>query len=379
MGRWVHDSFLAKAASIVLVFTMTLAASPLSAPPRDRRPPTTPGNLRVAATTSYSVALSWSASSDDSGSFSYRIHASNGQEASVGQGSLSFTFTSGLLAGYSYSFYVYAVDGAGNRSARSNTVSAVLPADHNPPTAPVLSVTGVAPTRVSLAWTPSVDDGPYVYYQTYVNGAPHRYVPGNTSADVTGLAPSTTYVFTVVAGDTWNNMSPLSNASPSRPWQAIRTIQPRPPRPPTCGPTTAAAARCGCSGRSPRTTSTPRRRSGTTCISTGSWSRRPASSVLVGRSSMSPPMVPTRSRSWPSTPPATCRPQPLPPQILSSAISSPRGMHKRGKARQASAGPCGFQDGTRIDWGGRGGSLLDVRGCRSTAPVRPSRRRSSRR
>lgn len=212
MGRWVHDSFLAKAASIVLVFTMTLAASPLSAPPRDRRPPTTPGNLRVAATTSYSVALSWSTSSDDSGSFSYRIHASNGQEASVGQGSLSFTFTSGLLAGYSYSFYVYAVDGAGNRSARSNTVSAVLPADHNPPTAPVLSVTGVAPTRVSLAWTPSVDDGPYVYYQTYVNGAPHRYVPGNTSADVTGLAPSTTYVFTVVAGDTWNNMSPLSNA-----------------------------------------------------------------------------------------------------------------------------------------------------------------------
>ena len=212
MIRWVPQSFTARAASLVLALTMTLAASPLSAQTRDRRPPTTPTNLRVTATSSYSVALAWSPSSDNSGSFSYRIHASNGQEVTVAQASTSFTWNSGLLAGYRYSFYVYAVDAAGNRSSNSNTVSATLPADRTAPTAPVLFVTGVAPTRVSLAWTASIDDGPYVYYQVYVNGSAYLYVPGNTSADVTGLAPSTRYVFTVVAGDTWGNPSPLSNA-----------------------------------------------------------------------------------------------------------------------------------------------------------------------
>jgi chitodextrinase len=212
MNRSVQPSFAARVAGIVLALTMTLGASPPSVQWRDRRPPTTPTNLRVTGTTSYTVSLAWSPSTDDSGFFSYRIRASNGQQVSVSQASTSFTWTSGLLAGYSYSFYIYAVDGAGNRSRNSNTVSATLPADRTPPTAPVLSVTGVAPTRVSLAWTPSVEDGPYVFYQTYVNGNAHLYVPGGTSADITGLSPSTTYVFTVVAGDTWNNRSSPSNA-----------------------------------------------------------------------------------------------------------------------------------------------------------------------
>jgi chitinase len=130
----------------------------------------------------------------------------------LGQATTSYTWASGILAQYSYSFYIYAEDAAGNRSRNSSTVSVALPADYNPPTAPVLSVTGVAPARVSLTWTASVDDGPYVYYQTYVNGSAYLHVPGGTSADVTGLSPSTTYVFTVIAGDTWNNLSPLSNA-----------------------------------------------------------------------------------------------------------------------------------------------------------------------
>jgi chitodextrinase len=206
-------SFAARALGIVLALAMTLGASPLSNQARDWKPPTTPTNLRVTAFSSYGVSLAWGPSTDNSGSLTYRIHASNGQTISVSQTTTSFTFSSGLLAGYSYSFYVYAVDAAGNRSRNSNMVTATLPADRTPPTAPVLSVTGAAPTRVSLTWTPSTDDGPYVYYQTYVNGAASLYVPnGGTSADITGLAPSTTYVFAVLAGDTWNNLSPLSNA-----------------------------------------------------------------------------------------------------------------------------------------------------------------------
>jgi chitodextrinase len=213
MYRWHSQSFVVKVTGILLLLAMTVGASPLSNQGRDRRPPTTPTNLRVTAVSSYRVSLAWSPSTDNSGSLSYRIRASNGQTVSVGQATTSYTWSSGLSAGTSYSFTVYAVDAAGNRSGNSNTVTATLPADRNPPTAPVLSVAGMAPSRVSLSWTPSVDDGPYVFYQVYVDGAARVYVPnGGTSADVTGLAPLTTYIFTVAAGDSWNNRSAPSNA-----------------------------------------------------------------------------------------------------------------------------------------------------------------------
>jgi chitodextrinase len=211
-GRF-RPSFAVRLLGILLALGLTLGAAPPSNRARDWRPPTTPTNLRVTAVSSYSVSLTWSPSTDNSGFLSYRIHASNGQTISVSQATTSYTFSSGLLAGYSYSFTVYAVDGSGNRSRNSNTVTATLPMDRTPPTVPVLSLTGMAPTRVSLAWTSSVDDGPYVFYQTYVNGVASIYVPnGGTSADITGLAPLTTYTFTVVAGDTWNNRSAPSNA-----------------------------------------------------------------------------------------------------------------------------------------------------------------------
>ncbi len=83
-----------------------------------------------------------------------------------------YTWSSGLLAGYSYSFSVSALDAAGNRSKNSNTVTVTLPADRAAPTAPTLSAAEVGPTHVSLAWTPSNNDGSYVTYWVYVNGSP---------------------------------------------------------------------------------------------------------------------------------------------------------------------------------------------------------------
>ena len=56
-----------------------------------------------------------------------------------------------------YSFYVYAVDGSGNKSQRSNTVSATPPPDTMAPTLPVVSVVGGNPTEVSLSWTASTE------------------------------------------------------------------------------------------------------------------------------------------------------------------------------------------------------------------------------
>src|SRR5687768_13345738 len=74
--------------------------------------------------------------------------------------------------------------------------------DRIPPTAPTaLSVTNIGSTHVSLAWTASTDDQPFIFYQVFVNGSPSTFAGQNTSATVIGLTPSTTYTFTVKARD----------------------------------------------------------------------------------------------------------------------------------------------------------------------------------
>jgi hypothetical protein len=86
--------------------TLTESIETTPAELRDRTKPTTPANLRVTAATSYSVSLAWNPASDNSGSFSYRIRHSWGYEETVPQTQTSFTWTTHLEAGSSYSFYV---------------------------------------------------------------------------------------------------------------------------------------------------------------------------------------------------------------------------------------------------------------------------------
>lgn len=95
-------------------------------------------------------------------------------------------FTAFVAPNGTYLFYVYAVDGSGNSSQRSNTLNVIPPPDTTAPTPPVLSMTGVNPTEVSLAWTASTDDGPYLFYQVFVNGSPSVDARQNRFAVITG-------------------------------------------------------------------------------------------------------------------------------------------------------------------------------------------------
>ena len=192
-------------------FFFLLVASPARAQLRDRTPPTAPTNLRVTEKSAYSVTLAWNPSTDNSGSFSYTIRASNGHGATVGQTATSFRFTSGLEARGTYSFVIYAVDRAGNRSRDSNTVTVSLPADTFPPTAPRLSVTDVGPTHVSLALSGATDDGPYLWYQVFMNGSMVANLTRETSVTIKLLTPATKYSFTARARDFGANFSPSGN------------------------------------------------------------------------------------------------------------------------------------------------------------------------
>mgnify|MGYP001419134531 CR=1 FL=1 len=93
----------------------------------DTTPPSVPQNLTVTGTTSTSVSLSWSPSTDNVGVTGYQIFRRQGTSGSFSEvGTTSGTsFTSGGLSpNTQYQFYVRARDAAGNVSGNSATVSA---------------------------------------------------------------------------------------------------------------------------------------------------------------------------------------------------------------------------------------------------------------
>jgi len=196
-------------AILALLISVFGTSSALAA--RDRQAPTKPTNLRVTSVSSYNVSLAWNPSTDNSGAFSYKVVISDGSTYTVPQTQTTFTHFVAPLG--TYSFYVFAVDGSGNKSQKSNTVSATPPPDTTAPSAPVVSVTGVSPTEVSLSWTASTDDGPYLFYQVFVNGSPSVDARQNQFAVVSGLTPETTYEITVKARDLYGppNVSAPSN------------------------------------------------------------------------------------------------------------------------------------------------------------------------
>jgi endoglucanase len=82
--------------------------------------------------------------------------------------------------------------------------------DTQPPTVPGTPLaTGHTSSSVSLAWGPSTDNVGVVGYDVYRDGTLATTVTG-TSATVGGLAPATTYVFTVRARDAAGNVSAAS-------------------------------------------------------------------------------------------------------------------------------------------------------------------------
>jgi chitodextrinase len=228
-----HPSWVAaRAAALAFVLALVLGTSPALAA-QDRKPPTKPANLRVTSLTPHRVTLAWDSSTDNSGTFTYRVFVSWGSTTTLPQ--TQTTYSVSLVPANTYSFYVYAVDGSGNVSQRSNTLTVTTPPDTTPPSAPVVSLVGVNPTEVSLAWTASTDDGLHIRYQVFVNGSPSGVETLNgLAAVVHGLTPQTTYAITVQARDLYGgNVSAPSNVvNVTTP--AVSATDTEPPSSPGC-------------------------------------------------------------------------------------------------------------------------------------------------
>ena len=181
----------------------------------DVTPPTTPGNLRVTATTPSSVSLAWDRSGDD-WAFAYQVLMDGAVVASVGD--VAFRQRH-LVPGTTHLFAVRARDSSGNLSGESNAVTVTLApsSDVTPPTTPT-NLTATQPpddfcgTNV-LQWDASTDDvdaPSAIEYEIYLDGVLWHVTP----ADATWAAPSTfagTNTWTVVAVDRAGTSSGTSN------------------------------------------------------------------------------------------------------------------------------------------------------------------------
>lgn len=91
----------------------------------DTEAPTTPSNLTSPSTTTSSIALTWTASTDNIAVTSYDIYVNGVYKANSTINSATVT---GLTPNTTYTIYIIAKDAKGNQSAASNTISATTQA-----------------------------------------------------------------------------------------------------------------------------------------------------------------------------------------------------------------------------------------------------------
>ncbi|UUY04528.1 fibronectin type III domain-containing protein [Svornostia abyssi] len=184
-------------------------------------PPSKPANL-AGTPTRTSVALTWTASTDDKGVAGYDVYKDGVKVDTVTGTSKTIT---GLSPSTAYKFKVQAKDTIGQTSDFSDEITSTTLAD-TPPSKPAGLAGTPTKTSVALSWTASTDDVGVAGYDVFQNGVKIDTVTG-TSKTVTGLALNTEYKFKVQAKDTIGQTSVFSDEI------TTKTLSDTPPTTPT--------------------------------------------------------------------------------------------------------------------------------------------------
>ncbi|MDA8685540.1 fibronectin type III domain-containing protein [Robiginitalea sp.] len=179
--------------------------------PPDTITPSTISDLTASNTSEVSTLLSWSAASDNMGVTNYEIFSDSESIGNVGI--LTSFSVNGLTPNTNYVFYVVASDNAGNTSLPSNTVSVLTFPDTEAPS-PVndLSASSSTASETLLSWSGATDNIGVSNYQIFQDGALIGNSQLQTTFQVTGLNPTTSYTFIVIAQDVAGNSSLSSNS-----------------------------------------------------------------------------------------------------------------------------------------------------------------------
>ena len=195
----------------------------------DTQAPTAPTNVSASSRSATSIALTWSASSDNVGVSGYGLYRGG---SSVGSASTTTAIFSGLTCNTNYTLAVDALDAAGNRSQMATVmVSTTACPDSTSPTAPTgLAASSVTQSSLLLTWNASTDSVGVAGYDVYRNGTEMASVT-STSSSQGGLACNTSYFFGVEAFDAAGNRSARVSVNPKT------SACPPPPAPPPSGET----------------------------------------------------------------------------------------------------------------------------------------------
>ena len=137
----------------------------------DVLPPSAPLGLVKGTSTQTSIAVSWTASSDNVGVAGYGLYRNGSASGSSLVSSASF---SGLACGTTYTLAVDAYDAAGNRSGKTSLSAATSACsgggDTTAPSTPgTLTKTGSTQTSISVSWGASTDNVGVAGYGLYRN------------------------------------------------------------------------------------------------------------------------------------------------------------------------------------------------------------------
>jgi len=173
----------------------------------DTEAPTVPTNLVASNITTFSIDLSWDASTDNVGVSSYEIYVDGNLNGEVS--TTNYTITN-LASNTNYSLTVLAKDVAENTSAQSAPEMAMTLEDTQAPTIPMnVVISNETDVSFKITWDASTDDTAVTGYDIYLDGM-FNATTANTAYTPNGLTASTTYSVTVLAKDAVNNQSAQS-------------------------------------------------------------------------------------------------------------------------------------------------------------------------
>jgi chitodextrinase len=187
------------------------AASLTTSTLTDTEAPTTPDGL--GATPAFTtVALSWTASTDNAGVTGYRVYRGATLLATVPAPGYEDT---GLAPGTAYHYEVRAIDSANNPSGAATVDTATL-ADTQAPTVPVGFDATAGDGAIALTWAGSADNVGVTGYEIRRNSVVVATVPEPGYSD-TGLTNGVLYTYEVRALDAAGNASdPASDSATPR-------------------------------------------------------------------------------------------------------------------------------------------------------------------
>ena len=169
--------------------------------------PSVPTNLTATNITTFSVDLSWTASTDNVGVTSYDVFVNGNLHKNT---TTTFIVVTGLDSDTEYSITVLAKDIANNKSAQTAAINIKTLVDDQAPTTPTnIVISNQTTTSFVVSWDASFDNTAVTAYDIFVDTVLNGST-SETSFTVSNLTASTTYSIQIRAKDAKNNISELS-------------------------------------------------------------------------------------------------------------------------------------------------------------------------